>query len=249
MSEEPRAGATGPIFREIKTLPPERAYEYRSLSGLTYATVALVGVNGLALGAQFVGIAARWGLLLQMQNRAFASRELMVAAAHNSDDFVRGAAMLTLVTLLAAYVVGSFWIYNAACNIRALGARGLQISPGWAVGWFAVPLASLVMPFQGVEEIYQASGSPVGWQRLRTPVLLRGWWGAWLLGGVGGSLISILGRALTTLPELITANQLLLLDVTVRLGASALFVIIVWRVYRAQAHSRSYVQQTAQVFA
>ncbi len=249
MTEEPSGGVSGALFQPIKTLAPERSYRYRSLAGLTFATIALVGVNGLALVAEFAGVAGRWALLLQMQRHAFTSRDVMVAAAHSSDAFVRLAAVSASVTLLAAYVVGSFWIYNGACNIRALGARGMQITPGWAVGWFAVPFAALVMPFQGVEEIYQASASPVGWQRLHTPLLLRVWWGAWLLGGVGGSLLSLVGRAMTTLPDLITANQLLLADVTVRLSASALFLVIVWRAYRAQSHSRSYVQQTAQVFA
>jgi hypothetical protein len=249
MSDEPRAEAAAPLFQEIKTLPPERAYKFRSLRFLTYATAIAVGLNGILQVAQFGALLGRWGLLSQMANHGFSSHDAMMAAAEGSDTAVRVTAMLTLMSLLPAYVVSSFWIYNAACNIRALGARGMQISPGWAVGWFAVPVASLVMPFQGIEEIYLASITPVGWRKLQTPALLRGWWGAWLLAGLGGAALGLLARAMTTLPALVIATRLLLLDVGVDIVACVLFLAIVWRVFRAQARSRTQAGQVAQVFA
>ena len=62
-----------------------------------------------------------------------------------------GAAIVLLARLLfllLTYVVACFWIYNAACNARAFGARGLQISPGWAVGLYFDPGHVLFKPFQ-----------------------------------------------------------------------------------------------------
>ena len=45
------------------------------------------------------------------------------------------------------------------CNVRALGANDLSISPGWSAGWFFVPFANLVKPFVAVREIWNASDS------------------------------------------------------------------------------------------
>ena len=247
MSEQSTAGAATPIVHEIKSAAGERVHRYRSLRILTYATIALVGLNAIALTAQLVALGGRLSLLAEVVRGV--SGSTLSEAAQSSDRLVATAAVWSLITLVPAYIVGAVWLYNAACNIRALGARGMQISPGWTIGWFAVPFASLFMPFQGVEEIYLASGSPVGWKKLKTPLLLRFWWGAWLIAGFGGYVVGILARALTTPSDLIIGTQLLMADVSVSLTCSALFMAIIWRVFSAQTHSRMTVQATAQVFA
>jgi len=247
MSEQSTGGAATPLVHEIKSAAGERVHRYRSLRILTYATIALVGLNAIALASQLVALGGRLSLLAEVVRGV--SGSTLSEAAQSSDRFVAAAAVWSLITLVPAYIVGAVWLYNAACNIRALGARGMQISPGWTVGWFAVPLASLFMPFQGVEEIYLASGSPAGWKKLKTPVLLRFWWGAWLIAGFGGYILGIIARALTTPSDLIIGTQLLMADASVSLTCIALFMVIVWRVFSAQTHSRMTVQATAQVFA
>jgi hypothetical protein len=217
---------------------------------LTGATLTLVGVNGSAIILQFLALAGRWALLAQAQTGGFAARAALAEAAQGSDALVAGAVGLSLLTLAPAYVVSSFWIYNAACNIRALGARGMQISPGWAVGWFAVPIASLMMPFQGMEEIYLASGSPISWKKLKTPLLLRIWWGAWLMAGLGGYIIGIFSRMLgTALPDIVFATQLAMADLALSITCCVMFLTIVWRVHRAQSHSHATLGSVAEVFA
>lgn len=249
MSEQPAPGASGWVFKEIKTLPPERPRTYRSISFLTYATIGAVALNALALLLQIVALIGQWRLLSRMADHAFASQGDVATAAQASDGLVALAALLFVVSLVLAYIVAGFWIYNAACNVRALGARGFQNSPGWAVGWYAVPLMSLFKPFQAMEEIYQASASPARWQGLETPVLLRFWWGAWLLAGITGYVVAIVARTTTDIPGLIGATQFQLIDIAVDLVASALFVIIVWRIFRAQANVRLRIGDVAQVFS
>jgi hypothetical protein len=249
LSEQPAPGASGWVFKEIKTQPPERPRIYRSISFLTYATIGAVGVNAFASLIQLAALVGQWRLLSRMANHDFATQDGMVAAAQASDGLVALAAVLTFLTLMVAYVVASFWIYNAACNIRALGGRGFQISPGWAVGWYAVPIAWLWKPFQAMEEIYLASASPASWQQLKTPLLLRFWWGAFLLAGVTGYIVAIASRSMTAIPDLIGMTQFELVDIAVDLVACALFLTIVWRIFRAQVHNRSQVGEVAQVFA
>ena len=249
MSESPPSGSPGLMFQEIRTAPPARTYSYRSIAGFTYFAIAAVGINAFSLVLQIAALLGRWGLLSRMIGGGFPSHDAMMATATASDRLVGLASAATLLTVAPAYIAGGIWIYNAACNIRALGARGMQISPGWAVGWYAVPFASLVMPFQAMEEIYQASESPAGWKSLKTPILLRSWWGAWLIAGVGGSIAGVIAREATTAADLLSITQFLLVDVAIEVSSCVLFLFIVWRVYQAQEHGQRVVGQVAQVFS
>jgi hypothetical protein len=91
---------------------------------------------------------------------------------------------------LASAVAFCLWIYRAHANLGPLGARWLRFSPGWAVGWFFVPVFLLWRPYQVMREIWQAS-DPAGapgedwrWREGRTAPLVGWWWFCFLLMAV-----------------------------------------------------------------
>lgn len=47
------------------------------------------------------------------------------------------------ITFFVSVVFVSMWIYRAHANLFAAGYQGLEYTPGWSVGWFFVPIASL----------------------------------------------------------------------------------------------------------
>ncbi len=63
------------------------------------------------------------------------------------------AAFLEIPLRLATIVLFLIWIYRAFGNLSVLKARNLEFSPGWAVGWWFIPFANLVKPFQVVGEL------------------------------------------------------------------------------------------------
>jgi hypothetical protein len=75
------------------------------------------------------------------------------------------------------------FVYSAARNLELSRARGLDVSPGWAVGWSFVPLANLGMIYKVMEQIWQASADPVK-NKISAPVSLGWWWGLWIAGGI-----------------------------------------------------------------
>lgn len=86
-------------------------------------------------------------------------------------------AILLLVNYLVCIVLYSKWKYRSYSNLRSFDDQPLEMSPGWAVGFYFVPLMNLVKPYRAMKEIYNISGrKPV---RTGTP-LLGFWWGAWL---------------------------------------------------------------------
>jgi Na+/proline symporter len=69
----------------------------------------------------------------------------------------------------------------------ALRARNLEFSPGWAVGWWFVPFANLVKPFQVMRELYNESDPDFeeepGFLSVKSgaPELMGFWWGFFLI--------------------------------------------------------------------
>jgi hypothetical protein len=73
------------------------------------------------------------------------------------------------------------WIYRAYKNIKGFGAEGLRFSPGWAVGYYFIPILSLIRPVQVMGEIWRASEDPGNWRQKTGSWLIAGWWTLFLI--------------------------------------------------------------------
>jgi hypothetical protein len=185
---------------------------------LTLAVMAVM-VHGLQLLQQ--GIDA--GISAQLQEDLAGAGRLQV-----------NLFRLQLVLMLACYIWSSCWIYRVACNVRALGAQGLDDSPGWAVGWYAVPVMNLVRPMRALTQIWLASYAPARWQKLGTPRLLGAWWGFWIAGNLSYWFVTQYLRPEHTFEGLHTQQMLLLCGQALNLAAAALFLLVVSRLTRMQ---------------
>jgi hypothetical protein len=87
--------------------------------------------------------------------------------------YVPGAVML------AAEILWLFWQHRATENLWARGYQGLRVRPGWAVGWWFVPIANLFMPCVAMLELDRRS-TPDGMPRRASP-LVGVWWGSWIV--------------------------------------------------------------------
>jgi hypothetical protein len=92
-------------------------------------------------------------------------------------------ALAYMVVFYTTVVVFAMFVHRACRNAHALGAIGMEFTPGWAVGWYFVPFANLLKPFQAMREIFHASDPTAaadGWSLRPTPPLFGWWWAAWL---------------------------------------------------------------------
>jgi len=87
-------------------------------------------------------------------------------------------------------VTFSIWIYAAYRNLYALRVRGLQYSPGWAVGYFFIPIMNLFRPLQVFQEMWKASDArvrrddPGAWRHAPLSVLAGFWWACWIISNL-----------------------------------------------------------------
>ena len=86
-----------------------------------------------------------------------------------------GLMILDLAAFFLTIAPFLVWMYRAAANLGELRPGAITMSPSACVGWWFVPVASLVMPFRAMKQVYLASvASP-------TTGLLPIWWTLWIV--------------------------------------------------------------------
>jgi len=117
------------------------------------------------------------------------------------------AAVTFIAAAIAAYVQAGFWIVRAMANLHRLGSKHVTMKPGWAVGWYFVPIACIWKPYQGMNQIWKGSFRTKGEMMSPDASPLPLWWGLWLLMNFidndplprGGLSMDIGGHALSSL--------------------------------------------------
>lgn len=145
---------------------------------------------------------------------------------------------LSAILYLLAYLVAAFltlkWIYRVNKNAKTL-SPDKEISPGWAVGWYFVPLAALYMPFKAMKETWQISHSPNAWRQEPIPSLLRWWWGLLLVSSVLANLSGQLAFRATSVGEMIVSSQASLISTCFSVPLCLVLSRVVKRLSEVQA--------------
>jgi hypothetical protein len=214
-------------------------HSYRNLQSRTtwlcrllYLAVALDAVSLISNGYQRM-------VLQQAVDGSYESTEALQASAEASDLWQHLISIPTLALMLLTFVLAGIWIYRASANLRSFGASRLPTSPGWAVGWYFIPFANLLKPFQAMSEIWRASTAPLEWEQAATPPLLRLWWALWLVNGFLGNITFRVSMRAEEVEALLNANSLLIASDLVSIPLSLVFARMLHRIGEMQARQSS----------
>lgn len=217
-------------------------YEFRDLTSLTRWTkrsiVAHLAISCIAVVSGYL----EHDLLVGFREGLFESEERATASAETSDtrQAIVGAAQL--IILMTSGYLSLRWIHRAAGNARALGATGLEFTPGWAVGWYFIPILNLWKPYRAMKEIWQASANPADWRLERPPALLRWWWALWLIDSVLANLSFRLAWRAEEIDELLRASRVTLASDIAAIPLSVAFLLVIHRVHALQSRCASVPQ-------
>jgi hypothetical protein len=109
------------------------------------------------------------------------------ASPATADNVATIAAVVLLVAMIAAFILSARWILLVSRNAHLMSDQ-MSTSPGWAVGWYFIPFASLWKPFQAMQEIWRASVNPNDPGSVPTPGIMGFWWGLWIINNLLGSI-------------------------------------------------------------
>ncbi len=167
-SEPSAVWPPAPTNNPPQTLAPA-LYVFTPIGTLSWVVTALLGLYALTSALLLVA-------------------ETLPAAQFHQVSI--GIDILQALLLLVAGICFLVWTYRLSRNLRVLGVVGLKFTPGWAVGYFFIPIISLWKPYQVFQEIWRASDpgpaprSGGAWQNLPVPALLGFWWVLWMISNV-----------------------------------------------------------------
>ena len=105
--------------------------------------------------------------------------------------------MLQFFVFVLAIVFFLIWLNRAYKNLYSLRPQHLEFSSGWAVGWWFVPFANLVKPFQVVREVWAESDPEItegstflSMSLHQAPTYMGLWWASWIIMNVSSNIAS-----------------------------------------------------------
>ncbi len=198
--------------------------EYEDLSGISTVLKLMLGAGIL------VAVVGLWSGLLEigLLQRAADGAALSESEALANDGRQALIGLLYLLVYLATVIVFGRWIFRANRNAWAL-AGDLDFRPGWAVGWYFVPVANLWKPYQAMKETFKASNPEFGadWRQAPPPAFLGLWWTLWLVAGFLGQAVFRTSLSAETVDEILTASWLTFASDTLDIGLGVVAIILV----------------------
>lgn len=139
-----------------------------------------------------------------------------------------GILVFSVLVYFFNMVIVCMFMYRANSNVRALGATGLDNTPGWCGGYWFVPILNLFKPYQCMNEIHKASTNRNGrqWKSAASHPLMGVWWGCWLIGGF---LTRFENRMAFQGIDLGNGRFALSIAVVVLMSAAALTLVVILR--------------------
>jgi uncharacterized membrane protein YiaA len=112
--------------------------------GLFGITIALQMVRLFALGEQ-----------RSLLNRGVG--QISLAEWHTSSARLENIATVGLILLVVTATLFLMWLFRCYVNLRELGVRNLRFTPGWAVGYWFIPIVNLFRSKQILDELWRAT--------------------------------------------------------------------------------------------
>jgi hypothetical protein len=189
-----------------------------------------IGVAAIAI----ISGVLEYQLLNDFKNGVYTSQDQAVAVAEVNDMRQRIIGIIQIITFLVSGILILKWIYRANFNAKQLGASEMQFTPGWSIGWYFIPFASLWKPYQAMKEIWQASSNPQEWKNKPVPSLLAWWWFFWIVSNMLGNFSFRMARKAEQIDQFIAVNVITMLSEITWIPLSLILLAMVNKIYKMQ---------------
>lgn len=218
--------------------------DFRPLTVPALVATTVFLALGLITVVSIVSTIAEIGLLQQIASGVTISE----AAASRNDSRQALLGYLYIGAFVVAAVSFLVWLNRASSNLPALAVEDQRFSPGWAVGWWFVPIFWLWRPYQVVKEVWQGSHpdgvnpGPLHWRDAPVSPLLGHWWATWLASNWLSTITARLFFSGETVQELISADWLSVVSDAISLVALALAIVLIRQITSNQGRKHADLQ-------
>lgn len=174
----------------VSTTPPVQLATGPLPAGFRDPSLLCNWLTALLVLSLLFGLVAIWSSSQQLEllERIKVRGQFTMAEVTANDTRQQLIGIIQLVIFITTVILFGRWIYIAAKNVRALGAQDLLFTPGWAVGYYFVPVVTLWKPYQAMKEIWKASRSPKNWESEKGSFILGFWWTFWIISCLVGQM-------------------------------------------------------------
>ena len=204
------------------------------------SSIKLAAVMATALlvvfGLIVLGTALSTKMEIDLASQVLAGNTVTAEEAMSNDQRQKVAGWIYLGGLVVAAAGFLVWLYMVTSRLDAVGPLG-EYSPGWALGWWFIPVAWLWKPYQVMAEVWARCHA--GEER---PRWFLAWWGLWIAANLVGWLVTgsawSVGSGVTVEAAM---ENIIILDVTsliadaMLLVSGGLTVLLVWRITKTTA--------------
>ena len=189
-------------------------------------------------------------LLSDYQNGVYTSQEMAVADGEASDQRQQIVGIVYLIVFVISGFLILRWIHRANYNARQLGAENMKFTPGWAIGYYFIPILTLWKPYQAMKEIWKASKNPSDWESQETSGILPMWWTLWLISNFLGQAVFRLSMRAEEFQELMNLNIITQISNVLDIPLALVLLAIVNRIHNTQkshlVSANNQIQPTAE---
>jgi len=212
----------------------------------TFITSVLLIFLIATIAVDFVGgVISFWErvVLQNIQSGAYETEAALQAAATASDMRVMVVALLQTFIAIISGIVFLVWTHRVCKNAHYLNMAPMANTPGWAVGWYFVPVFLLWKPYQALREAFVASCHPEGEQSSGTAIFGL-WWFVHISAEILGQISMRMAFNIGDSPEmayLLTLNGVGIAGGVVGILLNILAIIIALRFARCQRETKGMI--------
>ena len=129
-----------------------------------------------------------------------------LATLEQIDTLIGFITLTQLVLFWACAIVVGRCTYRAMRNLYTIGSKHAEMAPGWTVGWYFIPIASLFKPAEGMSQIVHGTRHAIG-NLKSTHSGIPLWWTCWILTNItqtiSGQIVRVAGIEIDPFTQII----------------------------------------------
>jgi len=222
------------VVEETGTTAGTKDYQYKDPTKLHKWTLIFIYIQIAVTAAGIFSTISELNLLQEIaQGQTFPNHVL-----EGNDNRQQVIARAELLVLFVTAIFILKWIYRANNNARALGAQGMEFTPGWSIGYYFIPIMNLWKPYSAMKEIWRASTQRADFKKLSVPFVFHLWWFFWIVAIIVDRLSFRLHMDAETLEELLQSDVIAIISGVLTIILSVIVINMFKLIYAVQEKNR-----------